>query len=80
MHRHYSMAQKLPAAVLSICLLLGLVSWALLHSYANDISQQTIQEKGDITINQLMELVRTPLFNNDTISIQVALQNVTKDD
>ena len=80
MHRHYSMAQKLPAAVLSICLLLGLVSWALLHTYANDISQQTIQEKGNITINQLMELVRTPLFNNDTISIQVALQNVTKDD
>jgi uncharacterized membrane protein affecting hemolysin expression len=79
MHRQYSLAKKLPALVLSLCLILGLLSWALLSSHASQLSRETLQEKGELTINQLVELVRGPLFNGDSISIQVALQNVTKD-
>ncbi|MBT5105775.1 MAG: hypothetical protein HOM20_06280 [Porticoccaceae bacterium] len=79
MHRQYSLAKKLPALVLSACLIFGLFGWALLSSYASQLSQETLQEKGDLTINQLVELVRGPLFNGDSISIQVALQNVTED-
>lgn len=79
MHRQYSLAKKLPALVLSLCLILGLLSWALLSSHASQLSRETLQEKGELTINQLVELVRGPLFNGDSISIQVALQNVTED-
>ena len=79
MHRQYSLAKKLPALVLSLCLILGLLSWALLSSHASKLSQEALEEKGQLTINQLAELVRGPLFNGDSISIQVALQNVTED-
>jgi uncharacterized membrane protein affecting hemolysin expression len=79
MHRQYSMAKKLPAIVLSACLILGLLSWAIISSHASSASRETLQEKGELTIAQLVELVRAPLFNNDTISIQVALQKVTED-
>ena len=79
MHRQYSMANKLPALVLSACLILGLFSWIVLYSHATSVSKETLQEKGQLTIAQLAELVRAPLFNNDTISIQVALQKVTED-
>ena len=79
MHRQYSLAKKIPALALSACLLFGLCGWALLTSHASKLSQETLQEKGDLTINQLVELVRGPLFNGDSISIQVALQNVTED-
>ena len=79
MHRQYSMAKKLPAAVLVLCLIFGLLSWALLAGNASNLSQKTLQEKGDLTINQLVELIRGPLFTRDTISIQVALQKVTED-
>jgi uncharacterized membrane protein affecting hemolysin expression len=79
MHRQYSMANKLPAIVLSACLIFGLFSWIVLYSHAASVSKQTLQEKGELTIAQLVELVCAPLFNNDNISIQVALQKVTKD-
>jgi len=79
MHRQYSMANKLPAIVLSACLIFGLLSWIVLYSHAASVSNQTLQEKGELTIAQLTELVRAPLFNNDNISIQVALQKVTED-
>jgi uncharacterized membrane protein affecting hemolysin expression len=79
MHRQYSMAKKLPAMVLSACLIFGLFSWIVLYSHATSVSKETLQEKGELTITQLVELVRAPLFNNDTISIQVALQKLTQD-
>ena len=79
MHRQYSMANKLPATVLSACLIFGLLSWIVLSRQAASVSKQTLQEKGELTIAQLVELVRAPLFNNDNISIQVALQKVTED-
>jgi uncharacterized membrane protein affecting hemolysin expression len=79
MHRQFSMAKKLPAIVLSACLIFGLFSWIVLQTHANSVSTDTLQEKGELTIGQLVELVRAPLFNNDNISIQVALQKVTED-
>ncbi|MGB0450195.1 MAG: hypothetical protein ACPGF6_06350 [Porticoccaceae bacterium] len=79
MHRQFSMANKLPAFVLSACLIFGLFSWIVLYSHATSVSEDTLQEKGELTIGQLVELVRAPLFNNDNISIQVALQKVTED-
>ena len=79
MHRQLSMARKLPAIVLSACLTFGLFSWIVLYSHAASVSKDTLQEKGELTIGQLVELVRAPLFNNDIISIQVALQKVTED-
>ena len=79
MHRQFSMARKLPATVLSACLIFGLFSWIVLFSHATSVSKDTLQEKGELTIGQLVELVRAPLFNNDNISIQVALQKVTED-
>jgi uncharacterized membrane protein affecting hemolysin expression len=79
MHRQYSMAKKLPAIVLSACLVFGFFSWIVLSSHAASVSKETLQEKGELTISQLAERVRAPLFNNDTISIQVALQKVTED-
>lgn len=79
MHRQFSMANKLPAIVLSACLIFGLFSWIVLQTHARSVSTDTLQEKGELTIGQLVELVRAPLFNNDNISIQVALQKVTED-
>ena len=79
MHRQFSMANKLPAIVLSACLIFGLFSWIVLQTHASSVSTDTLQEKGELTIGQLVELVRAPLFNNDNISIQVALQKVTED-
>ena len=79
MHRQYSMANKLPAFVLSACLVFGLLSGVMISTHATGVSKKTLQEKGELTIAQLVELVRAPLFNSDTISIQVALQKVTED-
>ena len=79
MQRQYSMANKLPAFVLSACLIFGLLSWITITTHATNVSNKTLQEKGQLTITQLVELVRAPLFNNDIISIQVALQKVTED-
>jgi len=79
MHRQYSMAKKLPAIVLSINLLLGLFSWAILATQTSSLARQAVTDKSQSTISQLVELIRTPLFNDDTISVQVALRRATQD-
>ena len=79
MHRQYSMAKKLPAMVLCINLAFGLFSSVLLSSQTSSLAKSTVSDKSKSTINQLVELVRTPLFNDDTISIQVALRKATQD-
>ena len=80
MHRQFSLAKKLPAAAIVACLLFGLLSWILLHSYSNSFAAHAIEDKGYSTLDQLMELVRPSLFNNDLISLQVALQKAAQDD
>lgn len=79
MHRQYSMAKKLPAIVLCICVVFGLFNWVLLSSQTSSLAKDAISDKSQSTINQLVELIRTPLFNDDTISIQVALRKATQD-
>lgn len=74
-----TMPKKIYATVLSICLLFGLISWLLLFTQTNQLAKQAIQDKGESTLGQLQELILTPLFNNDTISQQVALQKATED-
>ncbi|MDA8782639.1 hypothetical protein OAU76_01680 [bacterium] len=79
MHRRYSIAQKLPAAVLSLCLLLGGISWLLLSQHSNTLYRTAVDDKSRTTLSQLDELIRTPLFTNNLISMQVALTKATQD-
>ena len=79
MHRQYSMAVKLPAAVLSLCLLLLFVSWVVLTHQTNQLASKAINDKSLGALNQLDQLIRAPLFNNDRISVQVALTKVADD-
>jgi len=79
MVRQFTMSKKISATVLSICLLFGLISWLLLFAQTDQLARQAILDKGNSTLGQLHELILTPLFNNDTISQQVALQKATED-
>ena len=73
MQRQYSVAKQLPAAVLSLCLLLGLLASLLISSQTQQLAHETIADKSRSALSQLDDLIRTPLFNNDLISVQVAL-------
>jgi len=79
MRRHLSMPKKLSISLFSICFLFGLTSLLLLFAQTNQLAKQAILDKGNSTLSQLNELILTPLFNNDTISQQVALQKATQD-
>jgi uncharacterized membrane protein affecting hemolysin expression len=79
MHRRYSIAHKLPAAVLSLCLLLGGISWAMLSQHSNALYRTAVEDKSRAALSQLDELIRTPLFTNNLISMQVALTRATQD-
>ena len=73
------MAKKLPAAVLSLCLLLGLIVSLVMGSQTRQLAQAAIADKSYTALSQLDELIRTPLFNNDRISVQVALSRAVED-
>jgi hypothetical protein len=73
------MAKKLPAAVLSLCLLLGLIVSLVMGSQTKQLAQAAIADKSYTALSQLDELIRTPLFNNDRISVQVALSRAVED-
>lgn len=79
MRRQFAMSTKIPIIVLSICLLFGSISWLLLSTQVNHLAKQAVLSKGTLTLERLTELVITPLFNNDTISVQVALKKATQD-
>ncbi|MGY8850841.1 MAG: hypothetical protein ACKVKX_08985 [Pseudomonadales bacterium] len=79
MHRQYSMAKKVPAVVLCANLVLGLFSWIVLSTQTSSLANHAVDDKSRTSIGQLVELIRTPLFNDDTISIQVALRSATED-
>lgn len=79
MQRQYSVAKKLPAAVLSLCLLLGLLASLLISSQTQQLASESIADKSQTALSQLDELIRTPLFNNDLISVQVALSRTVED-
>jgi uncharacterized membrane protein affecting hemolysin expression len=79
MRRHFSMPKKLSLGLFSMCFLFGLISWLLLFAQTDQLAKQAILDKGNSTLSQLNELILTPLFNNDAISQQVALQKATQD-
>ena len=79
MHRRYSIENKLPGAVLGLCLLLGLASAIMLANQTNQLATEAVRNKSQTTLSRLDELIRTPLFSNDSISLQVALTKITED-
>ena len=79
MHRQYSMAKKLPAAVLSLCLVLGLIVSIIIANQTSNLADAAIADKTQSVLRQLDEQIRTPLFNNDRISVQVALSRAVDD-
>ena len=79
MHRRYSIENKLPGAVLGLCLLLGIASAIMLANQTNQLATEAVRNKSQTTLSRLDELIRTPLFSNDSISLQVALTKITED-
>ena len=79
MHRQYSMAKKLPAAALSLCLALGLIVSIIIGNQTSNLADAAIADKTQSVLRQLDEQIRTPLFNNDRISVQVALSRAVDD-
>ena len=43
------------------------------------LAKQAVEDKSTATLNQLAELVRAPLFSNDTVGLQFALRKATTD-
>ncbi|MCS5587164.1 MAG: hypothetical protein NZ697_01580 [Porticoccaceae bacterium] len=79
MRHQFAMSKKISAVVLSLCLLFGFVSWLLLSAQTTQLAEQAVLDRGNSTLGQLNELILAPLFNNDTISVQVALKKATED-
>ena len=79
MRRQFAMSTKIPAIALLVCLFFGLVSWLLLSTQINHLAKQAVLSKGTSTLERLTDLIITPLFNSDTISVQVALKKATQD-
>ena len=74
MLRQLSNTHKVVIATALICLTYGLSGWGILSWHATQLSQQQIASTGNSVLDSLSEQVRTPLFQNDKISIQVALR------
>ena len=72
MRRQFTLSTKIPAVALSVCLVFGFISWLLLSTQINHLAKQAVFSKGTSTLERLTELIITPLFNSDTISVQVA--------
>ncbi len=79
MRRQFTLSTKIPAVALSVCLVFGFISWLLLSTQINHLAKQAVFSKGTSTLERLTELIITPLFNSDTISVQVALKKATQD-
>ena len=79
MRHQFGMSVNVPGIVLLVCVLFGLFSWMLLSNQINQLAQQAVFDKGNSTLQRLHELTLAPLFNNDTISVQVALKKATED-
>jgi len=51
----------------------------LISGQTKQLARETIADKSQSALSQLDELIRTPLFNNDLISVQVALSRAAED-
>ena len=79
MRRQFALSTKIPTVVLSICLVFGFFSWLLLSIQINHLAKHAVFSKGTSTLERLNESIVTPLFNSDTISVQVSLKKATQD-
>lgn len=73
-----SMSLKIPTIFLFASLAFGFASWMLLSVQARNLAEQAVFDHGDAILNRLNDGILTPLFNGDTISVQVALKQATE--
>jgi hypothetical protein len=75
-----SLGSRLTIIVGMVCLFFGIISWIVIASQTSQLSRQALNDKGHSTLNQLAEMIRAPLLNNDVVSIQFVLRSATEDD
>lgn len=74
-----NMSLKIPTIFLFASLAFGFASWMLLSVQARNLAEQAVFDHGDAILNRLNDGILTPLFNGDTISVQVALKQATEE-
>lgn len=74
-----SMSLKIPTIFLFASLAFGLASWMLLSVQARGLAEQAVSDHGNAILSRLNDGILTPLFNGDTISVQVALKQATEE-
>ena len=74
-----SLGTRLPALTGLACIVFGIASWIVIASQTSSLSNQALNDKGHSTLNQLAEMIRAPLLNNDIVSLQFVLRSATED-
>ena len=75
-----SLGVRLPAVTSLVCIVFGIASWIVIASQTSNLSNQVLNDKGNSTLNQLAEMIRAPLLNNDVVSVQFVLRSATEDE
>ena len=75
-----SLGVRLPAVTSLACIVFGIASWIVIASQTSNLSNQALNDKGNSTLNQLAEMIRAPLLNNDVVSAQFVLRSATEDE
>lgn len=79
MQLQYTTSVKLTLAIALTLLLFGLLSWVIIASQTTQLASTRIKDKSVTTLNQLEEIIRPHLINNDTVGVQFALRDATQD-
>jgi hypothetical protein len=79
MQLQYTTSVKLTLTVALTLLLFGLLSWVIIASQTTQLASTRIKDKSVTTLNQLEEIIRPHLINNDTVGVQFALRDATQD-
>jgi hypothetical protein len=75
----YTTSVRLTLTVALSLVLFGFLSWLIITSQTTQLASIRIKDKSATTLNQLEEVIRPHLINNDTVSVQFALSDSTKD-
>lgn len=75
----YTTSVRLTLTVALSLVLFGFLSWLIITSQTTQLASIRIKDKSATTLNQLEEVIRPHLINNDTVSVQFALRDSTKD-
>lgn len=79
MLQKYTLPQKFTAMVAIALLAVGVTCFLLLRYLNGNLADQVVADKGESSLNALVEMVRGPLVNQDVLSTQVLLQNAVVD-